>query len=66
MRKPRVTVNCVANHYAGRGERIIEFFSDRAQAGGLISIREADDGRLIVDVYRHDDAVEVRVERKRW
>jgi hypothetical protein len=59
MRKPKVTINCVASHYAGPDERIIEFSSKGG--GGLIAFRVADDGRLLVDVYRQDRTVKVRV-----
>ena len=54
----KITTNPVANHYAGPGERIIEFSSDGG--GGLIAFTETDAG-LIVDVYRQDPTVTVRV-----
>ena len=48
-----------ASSYAGPNETIIEF-SDGAGNGGLISLRSADDGRLIVELYRVDEGVEIR------
>jgi len=59
-RRPRVTLKCPADRYAGAGERIVEFFDDGTGKGGLISIRADAHGRLIVDVYRCDDGVTVR------
>ena len=56
--KTRIITKCVANHYAGPNERIIEF--SHSNGGGLISFVETDDNRLIVEVYRIDDTVEVR------
>jgi hypothetical protein len=56
--KPRVIVDCVANRYAGHDERIVEFFSPGG--GGLIALREVE-RRLLVDVYRLDATVKVRV-----
>lgn len=60
MPKPRVITRCVASHYTGPEERIIEFSSgdSRLDAGGLISFRRVD-GKLIVQLYRLDSAVEV-------
>jgi hypothetical protein len=58
-KKPKVTVNCVADKYATQGETIIEFSSEAG--GGLISFRVASDGKLLVDLYRMDPAVVVRV-----
>lgn len=60
MRKPRITINCVANRYAAHGERICEF-SDGKGNGGLISLITREDGTLSVDVYRHGPKVEVRI-----
>lgn len=57
MKRPKVTVNCVASRYAGPGERIIEFSS--ANGGGLISLFCREDGTLAVDVYRTDHTVTV-------
>jgi hypothetical protein len=57
-RKPRVLTKCVANTHAARNERVIEFSSDAG--GGLIAFRVAEDGTLLVDVYRCDATVIVR------
>jgi hypothetical protein len=59
--RTRVTVNCTADAYAAPGERIVEFKDDTADKGGLISFRRTDDGRLMVDVYRTDPGVVVRL-----
>ena len=61
MSKPQITTNCVANHYAGPSERIIEISSG---AGGcLIGVAETreDDGTpvLLVSVYSADASVRV-------
>lgn len=54
MAKPRVITKCVANTYAGRDERIIEFSSDAG--GGLISFRLVN-GALNINLYRVDGSV---------
>ena len=59
MAKPRVNIRCVANQYAGPSERIVEFGGENG-AGGLISLRNMPDGKLVVELYRCDDTVEVR------
>jgi hypothetical protein len=59
QKKPKVTVNCVADKYGSPGERIVEFSSD--VGGGLIAFRVTSEGKLLVDVYRQDSTVEVRV-----
>jgi hypothetical protein len=59
MPKPKVNTNPVANNYSAPNERIIEYSSK--SGGGLIALRETDDGRLTVDLYRHDDTVDIRV-----
>lgn len=56
--KPRVITKCVASHYAGPNERIIEFSS--RYGGGLISLMETVGG-LRVDLYRLDPTVTVTV-----
>jgi hypothetical protein len=58
MGKPKVITNPVANQYASKDERIIEYSSDGG--GGLIAFRVVE-GRLIIDLYRHDNTVEIRV-----
>lgn len=59
MAKPKVTVNPVANQYAAKNERIIEYSHNGL--GGLIALRGTDDGKLVVDLYRHDEDVKIRV-----
>ena len=58
MSKPRVLTKCVAGHYAGHDEKIVEFSS--GGGGGLIAFQVFDDGKLHVDVYRTDPGVVVR------
>jgi hypothetical protein len=58
-RKPRVLTKCVANAHSAPNERIIEYSA--GTTGGLISFRLMDDGKLYVDLYRHDKGVVVRV-----
>jgi len=58
-RKVKVTLNPVANTYAGTSERIIEYSSPNG--GGLISFRLSDDGHLIIDMYREDESVLILV-----
>lgn len=64
--KPTVLTKCVANHYTGAHERIIEF-NDRTlpDGGGLISFRriQTKDGEtyLRVEVYRCGPDVRVIV-----
>jgi hypothetical protein len=62
--RTRINVNTspVANQYAAGGERIVEFSSPGG--GGLIAFRMSNDEKvpgLIVDVYRYDSTVTVRV-----
>lgn len=61
--KPKVILNCVADHYARGNKRIVEFSGkvDGELEGGLISIEERD-GALHVEVYRCSDKVVVRNE----
>lgn len=58
MRKPSAKLRCVANGYTAPNERVIEF--SHPNGGGLISLRATDDGRLIVEAYQLDAAVDVR------
>jgi hypothetical protein len=62
-KRPTVNTNPVAHQYSGPGERIVEFSNNIAadHKGGLIAFRNLDDGRLLVDVYRTDPKVDVRV-----
>src|SRR5512137_41385 len=56
--KPQVIVNCVASHYAGPSETIIEYtFPDGT--GGLISFLTLEDGAPSVSLYRHDPTVKI-------
>lgn len=59
MKRPRVTVNPVADQYHGPRERIVEFSGTRW--GGLISLREDETGKLTLELYRLDPSVVVRV-----
>jgi hypothetical protein len=62
MTKPRVNINPFANNYSAPNERIIEYSSKSGGgSGGLIALRETDDGRLTVYLYRHDATVDIRV-----
>ncbi len=58
MSKPHVTARPTADTYAGPHERIVEFTGQNG-LGGLISIRNMDDGTVVVDVYRTDPGVTV-------
>ncbi len=58
--KPKVTLRCPANAYAGPNERIIEYSADGQ--GGLISF-VIGNGKLTVQLYRHDATVEIRVSK---
>lgn len=59
MPRPHVTTKCVADSYSDkRTERIIEFgTAGRHESGGLICIRNCDDGTTTVEVYRCDKNV---------
>lgn len=59
-RRPRVTLNPGADRHSQPGERIVEFYDDNTQAGGLISLRSVD-GALVVELYRLDPEVTVKV-----
>lgn len=66
MPKPKVTTNCVANQYTDDNERIIEYSDPVTKTGGLIAFRRnAETGVLMVDLYQHDAAVEIRVGQSR-
>ena len=54
MTKPKVTINPVANQYAGPDERIIEYSS--TAGGGLIAFRVVRE-QLLVQPYNHDSTV---------
>ncbi len=58
-RKPvKIIKNGPADRYAGPKERIVEFSGSKL--GGLISVRETDEGNIVVEVYRADKGVMVR------
>lgn len=57
--KVKINTNPVANGYASAGERIVEYSSPNG--GGLISFGDTDDGRLQVQLYRHDATVHITV-----
>lgn len=59
--KPRVTVKCVADHYAASNERILEISGPNG--GCLISLRNTTDGKLVVEAYRCDATVIVKAAR---
>lgn len=62
MTRPKVTINCVADHYADQNrERIVEFYDRECRAGGLISFRRTN-GNLQVSLYNMDDNVQVVVD----
>jgi len=66
MKRPKVTINCVASLYQASNERIIEYsFGQQSSAGaplgGLISFRELEDGTCLVSLYRHDTEVQIHV-----
>lgn len=67
MPKPKVTVNPVANNYAGSNERIVEYSvrGPNGTLGGLIALRLTDDGTLVLDLYNHDKGVDIRVGKER-
>lgn len=58
MDNVKINKNPVAGGYASPGEKIIEYSSPAG--GGLISFKVVD-GRLTVDLYRHDPTVDIRV-----
>lgn len=59
-KKVRVISPCVADRYAGPRERIVEFSGSEGK-GGLISIREDERGQIVIEVYRADKGVFIRV-----
>ena len=56
MSKPKVTLRCPADNYAGPDERIIEFSS--SAGGGLIAFQLYGD-ELVVYVHKEDPTVRV-------
>lgn len=62
--RPRPTVKRgVADRYASPGETIVEVYSRALGKGCLLSVRETPDGTLILEAYRADPGVFVRVNR---
>jgi len=61
MKEVKINVNPVANRYAGSTEHIIEYTGPNG-AGGLVSFIATDTG-VIVNLYRHDPQVDIRVNR---
>lgn len=51
----------VADRYAGPGEKIVEVWSAALRKGCLLSVRERPDGTLLIEAYRADPGVCVRV-----
>lgn len=56
----KVNVRPVASNYALPGERIVEY-SNKKGDGGVICFREDPEGNIIVELYRHDKTVQIRV-----
>lgn len=53
MRRAKVIVDCVADNYSHKNERIIEFvFPDRSD--GLISFITLDNGENLINIYNCD------------
>lgn len=61
----KITLRPVANNYAMPGERIVEYSNDKGE-GGLISFRDGEDGKIIVEPHRHDANVEIHAEGTSW
>ena len=62
--KTKINLKCVASRHAADDERIIEFFDQPTQQGGLIAFTHRDDGSVLVDLYCLDDRVEVRTRHR--
>jgi hypothetical protein len=63
MARIHVNTSPVANQYAAPNEKIIEYSVGGGSklVGGLIAFRVLEDGKLVIDLYRHDADVEIRV-----
>lgn len=61
-KRPKVATRCPADCYHSPHERVIEFSSKNG--GGLISLLETEDGKLLVQVYRQDKTVIVTVSKE--
>lgn len=55
-RRPSIKSPCNADRHHGPGERIAEFSAPNGK-GGLIGVRQHDNGAVTVNVYRCDDGV---------
>lgn len=64
MRRPKVTVRAPGSHPSGKIDSTIVEFAGDGGVGGLITIRQLGDGRVIVDLERLDPSVIVRVPEK--
>ncbi len=66
MRKPSINIKPVANNYAMPHERIVEINSGTPGGpGALVSLVAGEDGTLLVEIYRIDEGVTVRVSEDR-
>lgn len=64
MKRPSIKTPCVADRYADkRAERIAEF-STPSGKGGLIRVRQNDDGSVLVSLYRLDPGIIVETTHK--
>ena len=55
-KRPTIKSPCVADRHHADGERIAEFSAPNGK-GGLISLRQMDDGQLVISLYRLDAGV---------
>jgi hypothetical protein len=62
--RPTIKTPCVADRYVSGPERIAEVHSRRLQLGCLISVRETDAGKLVIEVYSADPGVVVRIDAR--
>lgn len=62
--KPKVITKCVANHYTGPNERIIEYTfgpdGKGGSVGGLIQFATLEDGTPQVTLYNHEPQIRIR------
>jgi hypothetical protein len=61
-RKIKINVRPVADQHSTADERIIEYSSP--YGGGLIAFRLDPIGELVIDMYREDDTVNIRVNQR--
>lgn len=62
MRRPSIKSPCVADCYHAPNERIAEFSTANGE-GGLISIRQLDNGITLVELYNVSKGVLIRIPR---